>query len=111
MDDHEVSPLLQGKATGGPSVFQPEALIREARRQKRLASGPVPHVCVLDPDGDIVRYLRRSGLAGRSTTWPCCHSELDLVQLASRGTGMVEPPDYAPQQLHPVTCRGAPALR
>jgi uridine phosphorylase len=89
MGDDQSSPLLQSKATNEPSVFQPEALIREARRQKRLASGPVPPVCVLDPDGDIVRYLRRSGLAERSITWPCYHSELDTFRLAGRQIGIV----------------------
>jgi hypothetical protein len=31
-------------------------LLREARRQKGLPSAAVPEVCILDPDGDIVRY-------------------------------------------------------
>ena len=43
-----------------PSVFTPENLLREGRRQKNLAHGNVPEICVLDPDGDIVRYLRRN---------------------------------------------------
>jgi class 3 adenylate cyclase len=33
------APILAGKDHGEPSVFQPENLLREARRQKRLASG------------------------------------------------------------------------
>lgn len=32
--------------------------MREARRQKRLEAGPVPEICLLDPDGDIVRHLQ-----------------------------------------------------
>ncbi|MQA86792.1 MAG: uridine phosphorylase [Streptosporangiales bacterium] len=89
MDNDELSPLLRDKATDEPSVFRPEALIREARRQKGLASAPVPPVCVLDPDGDIVRHLRRSGLTERSRTWPCYHSELDIFPLAGRQIGIV----------------------
>ena len=37
-----------------PSVFRPENMLRESRRQKGLRSGAVPAVCMLDPDGDIV---------------------------------------------------------
>ena len=69
-------PLNQNKAYDKPSLFRPDALIREARRQKGLAAGKVPPVCVLDPDGDIVRFLCKTGKARRSQTWPCYHSEL-----------------------------------
>lgn len=46
-----------------PSVFAPENLLREARRQKAIPAGAIPRICVLDPDGDIVRYLRATGQA------------------------------------------------
>jgi hypothetical protein len=48
-------PILAGKHYDEPSAFVPENLLREARRQKGLKDGTVPSVCVLDPDGDIVR--------------------------------------------------------
>lgn len=57
------------------SVFLPENLLREARRQKNLKECTVPRVCVLDPDGDIVRYLKRRS-AELNTCWACYHSEL-----------------------------------
>ena len=57
------------------SVFRPESLIREARRQKGLPDEAVPDVCVLDPDGDLVRYLMRHG-GEVMRAWPCYHSEL-----------------------------------
>ena len=47
--------ILERKDTAAPSVFQAAALLRKARRQKELAAVDVPRVCVLDPDGDIVR--------------------------------------------------------
>ena len=59
-----------------PSVFTPENLLREGRRQKNLAQGNVPEICVLDPDGDIVRYLRRNNLAELNNYWACYHSDL-----------------------------------
>jgi len=50
--------ILDKKNISSPSVFLPAALLREARRQKGLAAAKVPPVCLLDPDGDIVRHLR-----------------------------------------------------
>lgn len=70
------SPLLRAKDHGAPSVFRPEALLREARRQRNLPPGQVPPICLLDPDGDIVRHLRARGLARRLDHWACYHSEM-----------------------------------
>jgi hypothetical protein len=41
-----------------PSVFRPEALLREARRQKQLPLIVVPEICVVDPNGDVVRQIK-----------------------------------------------------
>ncbi|MGH2559490.1 MAG: nucleoside phosphorylase [Thermomicrobiales bacterium] len=59
-----------------PSVFLPANLLREARRQRGLANGDVPPVCLLDPDGDIVRHLVQTGGATRSLVWACYHTDL-----------------------------------
>jgi len=59
-----------------PSVFQPESLLREARRQRGLPARNVPAICALDPDGDLVRHLRRTGQARSSPGWACYHTEL-----------------------------------
>ena len=69
-------PILTRKNYASPSSFTPENLLREARRQKRLANAPVPSVCVLDPDGDIVRYIRGAGCARPSASWACYHTDL-----------------------------------
>jgi uridine phosphorylase len=65
------SPLIQHKDHDAPSVFQPENLLREARRQKNVPPGSVPEVCVLDPDGDIVRALQAGGRGRRDPFWAC----------------------------------------
>ncbi len=70
------SPLLDAKGFGAPSVFQPAALLREARRQKQLPEIAVPPACLLDPDGDIVAHLVRAGQARRHAAWACYHTEL-----------------------------------
>ena len=82
-------PILQNKNERAPSVFAPDALLREARRQKGLAQANVPRVCVLDPDGDILRRLRRTGEAQRFEAWPCYHTDLYTFALAGEAVGMV----------------------
>jgi uridine phosphorylase len=81
--------ILEGKNTAAPSVFQPAALLREARRQKGLATIEVPFVCILDPDGDIVRRLRQTGAAQIFASWPCYHTQLDTFALAGQTVGIV----------------------
>jgi uridine phosphorylase len=82
-------PILRNKNERVPSVFTPDALLREARRQKGLALANVPRICVLDPDGDILRRLRRTGEATPFEPWPCYHTELYSFALAGETLGMV----------------------
>lgn len=56
-----IPPILEHKHHAAPSVFTAANLMREARRQKRLPAAPVPPVCVLDPDGDLVDHLHATG--------------------------------------------------
>lgn len=83
------APILDNKDLGAPSVFEPAALLREARRQKGLPIADVPTLCILDPDGDIVRRLRRSGQAKLSSGWPCYHTELYEFPLAGKTAGII----------------------
>lgn len=71
------------------SIFTPDALLREARRQKRLSNQCVPPVCLLDPDGDIARSLRASGKATSNPQWPCYHSEMLCFDLDGYNIGLV----------------------
>lgn len=84
-----MSPLLDNKNHGAASVFSPAALLREARRQKGLPLAEVPTVCVLDPDGDILRRLKASGEAQRLDAWPCYHTDLYTFTLAGRSVGII----------------------
>jgi uridine phosphorylase len=81
--------ILDDKKISAPSVFVPAALLREARRQKNLAAVDVPPVCILDPDGDIVRRLRQTGQSQPFEGWPCYHTRLDTFRLAGRTVGIV----------------------
>jgi uridine phosphorylase len=84
-----IVPILDQKDHGAASVFEPTALLREARRQKGLVTENVPAVCILDPDGDIVRRLKRSGDARPAAGWPCFHTDLYTFRLAGRTVGIV----------------------
>ncbi len=70
------------KDHAAPSVFRPEHLVREARRQRGLPDRPVPDLCILDPDGDLVRHLRQTGRARPSPGWACYHTTLEEFTLA-----------------------------
>lgn len=82
-------PLLEAKDHKAPSVFTAENLLREARRQKGIAAGPVPKVCVLDPDGDIVRHLKAKGTGHLDPAWACYHTEMIRTQRAGGDIGIV----------------------
>ena len=69
-------PILSDKDHEAASEFTPHSILREARRQKNLADATVPEVCVLDPDGDLLRWLKRTGQARADQNWACYHTEL-----------------------------------
>ncbi len=82
-------PILAGKQYDSPSAFTPESLLREARRQKSATVQPVPDVCLLDPDGDIVRRLQAEGRARRHDGWVCYHSDLHVFEEDGLTLGVV----------------------
>lgn len=82
-------PLPGNKAYAEPSQFQPENLLREARRQRNLPDLPVPEVCLLDPDGDIVAHLQTSGTGRRHPGWACYHTAMWVTDLDGIEVGVV----------------------
>ena len=85
----ETSPLLDAKVYDEPSVFEPENLLREARRQRHRPDITVPAVCLLDPDGDIVTHLTSIGTATIHRGWACFHTTLHTFELAGTQVGVV----------------------
>ncbi|WP_338737795.1 nucleoside phosphorylase [Haloplanus salilacus] len=88
-DERQDSPLFEAKRFGEPSVFTPDSLLSEARRQKDLPDDDVPDVCVLDPDGDIVRQLVATGRGEKDGTWPGYHTDLYRFSLDGDEVGIV----------------------
>ena len=82
--DEDRWPLPNGKEYAQDSVFRPANLLREARRQRCLPGVPVPRVCLLDPDGDVARYLAGPGNGQHHPGWACYHTDMWVAGLPSR---------------------------
>lgn len=89
MSDFNTPPILSRKNFGEPSIFDPKNLMREARRQLGIPEGNIPEICLLDPDGDILRHLKRTGEATLNENWACYHSELYNFSLGEINYGIV----------------------
>lgn len=76
MSDRPVPPILKNKNYSSLSIFAPENLLREARRQKNIPAGAVSKICLLDPDGDLVRHLLTTGQAHINPFWACYHTQM-----------------------------------
>lgn len=88
-DSSAKPPILAGKELASPSVFEPANLLREARRQKSIPQADIPEICVLDPDGDILRVLRREKRASLSLGWACYHTELYEFEHGQQHFGII----------------------
>lgn len=89
VDHSKLPPILRRKHYASPSAFAPQNLLREARRQRGLPEVSVPEVCVLDPDGDIVRQMKVRGRAQLEAAWACYHSELYRIEHEGEELGVV----------------------
>ncbi len=82
-------PILRGKRHDHASLFLPENLLREARRQKNIPEGHIPTVCILDPDGDIVQSLVATCKAQINPYWACYHTRLYSFEYQGIELGIV----------------------
>ncbi len=87
--DEDTAPILSEKHYEAPSAFTPESLLREARRQKSAVTESVPEVCLLDPDGDILRQIKAEGRARRHDGWVCYHTDLFVFEEEGLTMGVV----------------------
>ena len=87
--DTSIAPITSNKHYDDASVFVPENLLREARRQKRLPEGSVPSICILDPDGDLLDYLTATEQARANASWACYHTTLHTFKQNGIESGIV----------------------
>jgi uridine phosphorylase len=85
----DVPPILDEKFFTSPSIFRPENMLREARRQKNLGDDSIPAICILDPDGDLLTKLRQSGIAKPCPGWACYHTILHEFEHAGQSFGII----------------------
>src|SRR5260221_315013 len=81
--------LLENKSYSEPSVFLPENLLRESKRQKNIPNGSVPEICVLDPDGDLADYLLKIEKATLQANWACYHSKMYSFNINGIEVGII----------------------
>lgn len=81
--------LLEYKYYQEESVFKPENLLREAKRQKGKYDCKVPSVCLLDPDGDLADYLLKTNQASLNECWACYHSKMYNFKIDGIEMGIV----------------------
>jgi len=83
------SPILNFKFYDNPSLFQPENLLREARRQKEITEFIIPEICILDPDGDIEEYVIQKHHAKLNKAWACYHTKLFEFEHEGKKIGII----------------------
>jgi uridine phosphorylase len=83
------TPILNHKFLDKPSVFQPENLLREARRQKGITELVIPEICILDPDGDIEEYVIQKHNAQQNRAWACYHTKLFEFKYGNINVGII----------------------
>ena len=89
MCESKQPPILRNKNYKRPSIFTPENLLREAKRQKNIVDHKVPRICVLDPDGDIVQNLRAEKRASINPNWACYHTRMYIFQYGEIEFGII----------------------
>ncbi len=82
-------PIIRQKAYEQASVFIPESLLREAKRQSSIPTGKVPPICVLDPDGDILENLLARDQARPNEYWACYHTRMYDFELDEMALGII----------------------
>jgi uridine phosphorylase len=71
------------------SVFTASNLIESVRRSRRIQTGLVPRLCVLEFDGDIADSLVRQGRAKAFQLWPCFHTTMYAIEVEGITCGII----------------------
>ena len=88
MRDNSKPPILD-HALDQPSAFTARNLIEDVRRSRRIPSGTVPPVCILEFDGDLTDWLVRDGVATRFEPWACFHTAMFAMELEGVECGII----------------------
>ncbi len=83
------NPPILDHALGQPSAFTAKSLIEELRRLRKVPSGVVPPVCILEFDGDLTDWLVQEGIAEPFPSWACFHTTMFALKLAGVVCGII----------------------
>ncbi len=81
-------PLFRHRLSS-PSAFRPEALVEAVRAERTMESAQVPHICVLDFDGDLTDWLVKTGIAHPYPAWACFHTTMYSFEIDGTECGIV----------------------
>jgi uridine phosphorylase len=72
-----------------PSLLTPEALMDVVRTDRAVGQQPIPALCVLEFDGDLIDWLVRDGRARPHPGWACFHTTLYVTECAGVPVGVI----------------------
>lgn len=72
-----------------PNAFTPEALVSAVLSERGLPPQPIPHVCVLEFDGDLTDALVSKGTAQPCGAWACFHTTMFSIQVDGVSFGLI----------------------
>jgi uridine phosphorylase len=84
----ERSPMFRHHLSS-PSAFRPEALVEAVRAERIIESAQVPHICVLDFDGDLTDWLVKTGIAHPYPAWACFHTTMHSFEVDGMECGII----------------------
>lgn len=85
----DLNPPILDHSLDQPSAFTASDLIDDVRRSRRVPSGSLPPVCILEFDGDITDWLVREGIARPFRTWACFHTSMFEMDLEGVTCGII----------------------
>ena len=85
----QTNPPILNHALEQPSGFTAQSLIDDVRRARQIPTGAIPHVCILDFDGDLTDWLVREGIAKVFPSWACFHTTMFSMELEGVTCGII----------------------
>jgi uridine phosphorylase len=72
-----------------PSAFTADSLVVAVRSERKLSPESVPHVCLLEFDGDLTDWMVTAGHAQVFTNWPCFHTVMHTIDVDGALCGII----------------------
>jgi hypothetical protein len=83
------NPPILDHAIEQPSAFTAKKLMEDFRRMRKVPSGDVPAVCILEFDGDLTDWLAQEGIAVPFPSWACFHTTMWATSIEGMTCGII----------------------